>query len=247
MKNGVGHRERGAEEAPTDSRRCALHASATTSARCSSGMSTAAATWSATRWNVVVQSSRKSAPAALDAAGGLGPGSRRPRPSGPASSSSVHLVEVDRRHHRPGRCQTAEPLLDAQVEVSCSRRRCSPSSSRRRVRSSASPEVWPVRLRLPPRPGPSGAAVDLVLGGLRARPDHQLVDVHVAGRVTIQRDRVGDVLGDQRARGRRRTPRRPCPGRRRSGPARTRRSGPCRGRSRRSASAGRTARAAASR
>ena len=35
-------------------------------------MSTAASTWSATRWNVVVHSSRKSAPAALDPARRVG-------------------------------------------------------------------------------------------------------------------------------------------------------------------------------
>ena len=48
---------------PTWERPAALHASATTSARCSTGMPTAASTWSKTRWNVVVHSSRKSAPA----------------------------------------------------------------------------------------------------------------------------------------------------------------------------------------
>ena len=41
----------------------ALASSATTSARCSNGMSMAASTCSATRWNVVVHSIRKSAPA----------------------------------------------------------------------------------------------------------------------------------------------------------------------------------------
>ena len=48
---------------PTSFSPAALQASATTSARCSTGIDTAASTWSKTRWKVVVHSSRKSAPA----------------------------------------------------------------------------------------------------------------------------------------------------------------------------------------
>ena len=48
---------------PTFSTCCSWHALATTSPRCSTGIPTAASTCSATRWNVVVQSIRKSAPA----------------------------------------------------------------------------------------------------------------------------------------------------------------------------------------
>ena len=47
------------------------------------------------------------------------------------------------------------------------------------------------------RPGFVEDAVHLVLRGLGARADHQLVDVHVRRPGDHPADRVGDVLGDQ--------------------------------------------------
>src|SRR3546814_7839164 len=41
----------------------------------------------------------------------------------------------------------------------------------------------------------SGDPVDLVLGGLRSRLDHQLVDVHVRRTGRDPRNRIGHVLG----------------------------------------------------
>src|SRR3546814_562869 len=46
----------------------------------------------------------------------------------------------------------------------------------------------------------SGDPVDLVLGGLRSRLDHQLVDVHVRRTGRDPRNRIGHVLGHERIR-----------------------------------------------
>ena len=79
-------------------------------------MPTASATWSATMWNVVVHSTRKSAPARST-----------PRAASARIAADlvpallllqrVDLVEVDRGHRDPGGVQAAEARLDPEVQV----------------------------------------------------------------------------------------------------------------------------------
>ena len=81
-----------------------------------SGMSTAASTWSATLWNVVVHSSRKSAPARSTPAGGLGEQLADLLPALLVLEVG-DLGEVDGAEHQLRRREPAEPLLHAEVEV----------------------------------------------------------------------------------------------------------------------------------
>ena len=75
-------------------------------------MPTAASTWSATVWKAVVHISSRSAPAGLDAAGGLGEERGDVVPAtGPLQLGQ--LGELDAGEHEPCRVQPAEPLLTA--------------------------------------------------------------------------------------------------------------------------------------
>ena len=156
-------------------------------------------------------------------------GAARARRPGPASASSSpicsqrssssscgQLGEVDGAQHQPWRGQPAEPLLHAEVQVAVVDRAALPahpadqSDGLHGAQSSSTPRSrasrgWH-RAGAPRRSDP----VDLVLGGLGARPDHQLVDVDVrrAGWRSTRRRRRRPRR--PAGRGRRRTPPRPC-------------------------------------
>ena len=196
-------------------------------------MSTAASTWSATLWNVVVHSSRKSAPPRSTpraASASSSPiWSQRSSSSSAVSSAKSTVLSTSLRRGQP-----AEPVLHAEVEVAVVDRAALPAhpadqSDRLHARQSVPPRCARVSRVPRVRSGGRQLAVDLVLGGLGARLDHQLVDVRRARAGWRSRRSRRRRPRRPAARRRRRTPRRPSPGRRRSGPARTRRCAPCPG------------------